>query len=83
MDPPFHRDEAGDEQVYGFIRGDEYVGDIGSRYLNESGEGDESLNTGGRSSGEVDAGASGEREINSSDEGEGDEGEADEVHIYI
>ena len=48
--------------------------------MNQSGEGDESLNTGGRSSGEVDAGASGDGGMDSSDEGEADEGEAGEVH---
>ena len=86
MDPTHGRDEYQEDTMHGFIRGDEFVGDVTNQYLNQSGEGDESLNTGGRSSGEVVAGASGEGGIDGSDEGEDDEGKADgsgEVHIYI
>ena len=86
MDPTHGRDEYNEDMMHGFIRGDGFAGDVTNEYLNQSGEGDESLNTGGRSSGEVDAGASGERGISSSDEREAGEGEADhsgEVHIYI
>ena len=77
MDPTHGRDEYHEDTMHGFIHGDKFVGDVANQYLNESGEGDESLNTGGRSSGEVDAGASGEGGIDGSDEGEDDEGEAD------
>ena len=80
MDPTHGRDEYNEDMMQGFIRGDEFVGDVTNEYLNRSGEGDESLNTGGRSSGEVDAGASGDGGMDSSDEGEADEGEAGEVH---
>ena len=91
MDPPFRRDEYNEDMIHGVIRGEFIGGDVAKEFLNESGEGDESLNTGGRSSGEVDAGASGEGGISGSDGGEDDEGEADEgeadgfgeVHIYI
>lgn len=83
MDPTHGRDEYNEDMMQGFIRGDEFVGDVTNQYLNQSGEGDESLNTGGRSSGEVDAGASGEGGMDNSDEGEDDEGEAGEVHMYI
>ena len=88
MDPTHGRDEYNEDTMHGFIRGDEFVGDIDvtHQYLNDSGDGDESLNTGGRSSSEVHAGASGEGGHIGSDEGESDEGEADgsgEVHIYI
>ena len=80
MDPTDGRDEYHEDMMHGFIHGDEFVGDVTNQYLNQSGEGDESLNTGGRSSGEVDAGASGDVGMDSSDEGEDDEGEAGEVH---
>jgi len=80
MDPTHGRDEYEEDMMHGFIRGDEFVGDVTNQYLNQSGEGDESLNTGGRSSGEVDAGASGDVGMDSSHEGEDDEGEAGEVH---
>ena len=80
MDPTHGRDEYNEDMMQGFIRGDGFVGDVTNEYLNQSGEGDESLNTGGRSSGEVDAGASGDGGMDSSDEGEADEGEAGEVH---
>ena len=75
--------------MHGVIRGDDIlVGDVDvtNQFLNESGEGYESLNTQGRSSGEVDAHASGEGGIGGSNEEEADEGEAGrsgEVHIYI
>ena len=80
MDPTHGRDEYEEDMMHGFIRWDEFVGDVTNQYLNQSGEGDESLNTGGRSSGEVDAGASGDVGMDSSHEGEDDEGEAGEVH---
>jgi hypothetical protein len=80
MDPTQGRDKYEEDMMHGFIRGDEFVGDVTNQYLNQSGEGDESLNTGGRSSGEVDVGASGDGGMDSSDEGEDDEGEAGEVH---
>ena len=80
MDPTHGRDEYEEDMMHGFIRGDEFVGDVTNQYLNQSGEGDESLNTGGRSSGEVDVGASGDVGMDSSHEGEDDEGEAGEVH---
>jgi hypothetical protein len=80
MDLPFHRDEYNENMIHGVIRGEFIGGDVAKELLNESGEGDESLNTGGRSSGEVDAGASGDGGMDSSDEGEDDEGEAGEVH---
>ena len=81
MDPTHGRDEYQEDMMQGFIRGDEFVGDVTNQYLNQSREGDESLNVGGRSSGEVDASASGEGGIDGSDEGEADG--SDEVHIYI
>ena len=81
MDPT-RRDEYNEDTMQDFIRGDDDI-DFTNQCLNQSGEGDESLNTGGRSSGEVDAGASGEGRMDSSDEGENDEGEASEVHMYI
>ena len=80
MDPTHGRDEYNEDTMHGLIRGDGFAGDVTNEYLNQSGEGDESLNTGGRSSGEVDAGASGDGGMDSSDEGEDDEGEAGEVH---
>ena len=83
MDPTDGRDEYHEDMMQGFIRGDEFGGDVTNQYLNQSDEGDESLNTGGRSSGEVDVSASGEGGMDSSDEGEDNEGEAGEVHIYI
>ena len=86
MDPTHGRDEYQEDMMHGFIRGDEFiVGDVANQFLNESGEGDESLSR-GRSSGEVEADASGEGGLSGSDEEEADEGEADgsgEVHIYI
>ena len=88
MDPTYGRDEYREDEMLGLIRGDDFLGDIDvtRQYLNNSGEGDESLNTGGRSSSEVHADASGEGDyIMTSDEGEADEGEVDgsrEVHIY-
>ncbi|KAE8801353.1 hypothetical protein D1007_23050 [Hordeum vulgare] len=61
--------------MHGVIRGDDIlVGDVDvtNQFLNESGEGDESLNTQGRSSGEVDAHASGKGGIGGSNEEEAD-----------
>ena len=78
MDPT-RRDEYNKDTMQDMIRGDDDI-DFTNQYLNQSGEGDESLNTGGRSSGEVDGGASGDGGTDSSDEGEDNEGEAGEVH---
>jgi len=77
------------------IRGEEGIGgDVTEQFLNESGEGDESLNR-GDGSGEVEADAWGEGKLGGFDEREADEGDADgsgetlkitnsgEVHIYI
>ncbi len=65
---PHGRDENQEDIIAGMIRGEEAVGDVTAEFLNNSGEGDESLNR-GDGSGEVEAEAY---------EGEGDEGEADE-----
>ena len=72
------------------IRGEEViVGDVTEQFLNNSGEGDESLNR-GVGSGEVEADGWGEGELGDCDEGEaGGSGEtlkianSDEVLIYI
>ena len=93
---PHGRYENQEDIIAGMIRGEEViVDDVTEQFLNDSGEGDESLNRGGRSSGEVEADASGEGGLSGSDKGEADEGEAggsggtlkiansDEVHIYI
>jgi len=80
---PHGRDENQEDIIAGMIRGEEAVGDVTAEFLNNSGEGDESLNR-GDGSGEVEADGWGEGELGGSDEGEADEGEADgEVHIYI
>jgi hypothetical protein len=90
---PHGRDENQEDIIAGMIRGEEAVGDVTTEFLNNSGEGDESLNR-GDGSGEVEADGWGEGELGGSDEGEADEGEADgsggtniansgEVHIYI
>ena len=79
---PHGRDEHQEDTIDSMIRGEEVVpeGDVTAQYLNNSGEGDESL---GRRDG------CGEGEADGSDAGEADasdEGEADgsgEVHIYI
>ena len=78
MDPT-RRDEYNEDMMQDMIRGDDDI-DVTNQYLNQSGEGDESLNTGGRSFDEVDGGASGDGGTDSSDEGEDNEGEAGEVH---
>ena len=90
------RDENQENILEGMISGEE-VGDVTSQFLNNSGEGDETLNR-RDGSGEVEADGCGEREAGGSDEGEAggsDEGEAGgsggtlnitnsgEVHIYI
>ena len=82
MDPIHDKDEYQEDVMHGVIRGDDIlVGDINvtNQFLNESGEGDESLNTQGRSSGEVDAHTSGEGGIGGSNEEEADR--SLEVHI--
>ena len=82
---PQGRDENQENILENMIRG----GDVSKQFLNDSGEGDESLNRGDGSD------AWGERELGGSKEGEADKGEAggsgetleivnsDEVHIYI
>ena len=82
---PHDRDENQENILEDMIRGD----DVSKQFLNDSGEGDESLNRGDGSDGW------GDIELGSSDEGEADKGEAggsggtlqivnsDEVHIYI
>lgn len=85
MDPTHGRDDYQDDLIQGFIRGDEDVGDVAKQFLNDSGEGDESLSRGGRS-GEVDADASGGSDEGEDDEQEAEEREADgsgEVYIYM
>ena len=84
------RDENQENILEDMIRGED-VGDVTSQFLNNSGEGDESLNR-RDGSGEVEPDGRGEGEVS---EGEADEGEADgsggtlniansgEVHIYI
>ena len=92
---PHGRDENQEDIIAGMIRGEEViVDDVTEQFLNDSGEGDESLNR-GDGSGEVEADGWGEGELGGSDEGEADEGEADgsggtlnignsdEVHLYI
>ena len=71
---PHGRDEHQENILEGFIRGD----DVTKTYLNDSGEGDESLNR-GDGSGEVQGEAWGGREADEgeADEGEGDKGEGD------
>jgi len=74
---PHGRDENQEDIMEGMIRGEEAVGDVTTEFLNNSGEGDESLNR-GDGSGEGEADGWGEGELGGSDEGE-----AGEVHIYI
>ena len=83
---PLGRDDNKEDIMQGMIRGE----DVTKTFLNDSGEGDESLNR-GDGSGEVEA----EAYEGEGDEGEADEGEGDgsggtldiansgEVHIYI
>ena len=67
------RDENQEDIIADMIRGDEViVRDVTEQFLNESGEGDESLNR-GDGSGEVELGGSG---------GTLNIGNSDEVHIY-
>ena len=85
------RDENQENILEDIIRGPEDVGDVTSQFLNNSGEGDESLNR-RDGSGEVEPDGRGEGEVG---EGEADEGEAEgsdgtlnvaksgEVHIHI
>lgn len=71
------RDEHQENILEDIIRGPEDVVDVTSEFLNNSGEGDESLN---RRDG------SGEVEPDGRGEGEADQGEAEgsgEVHIHI
>ena len=92
MDPGLGRDDYQENIMAGFIRGDEViVGDVTKQFLNDSGEGDESLSRGGRCFGEVDTDASGEGGLGGSDDGEDDEQEvkerevdgSGEVYIYM
>ena len=88
------RDEDQENILQDIIRGPEDVGDVTSQFLNNSGEGDESLNR-RDGSGEVEGDGWGEGEAGGFDEGEADEGEAEgsggtlnvansgEVHIHI
>ena len=74
---PHDRDENQENILKDMIRGD----DVSKQFLNDSGEGDESLNRGDGSDawGERELGSSdawGERELGGSDEGEADKGEA-------
>lgn len=76
------RDEHQENILEDIIRGPEDVVDVTSEFLNNSGEGDESLNR-RDGSGEVEPDGRGEGEVG---EGEADEGEAEgsgEVHIHI
>ena len=87
---PLGRDDNQEEVMHGMIRGD----DVTKTWLNDFGEGDESLNRGDSSDawGERELGSSdawGERELGGSDEGEADGSggtleivKSDEVHIY-
>ena len=75
------RDENQEDIIADMIRGEEVVvGDVTSQFLNESGEGDESLNR-GDGSGEGEAGGWGEGELGGSG-GTLNVGNSDEVHIY-
>ena len=75
------RDKDQEDIIADMIRGEEViVGDVTEQFLNESGEGDESLNR-GDSSGEVEAGGWGEGELGGSG-GTLNIGNSDEVHIY-
>ena len=82
------RDENQENILEDMIRGED-VGDVTSQFLNNSGEGDESLNR-RDGSGEVEADGWGEGEVGGFDEGEADGSGGtlnianfDEVHIYI
>ena len=88
------RDEDQENILQDIIRGPEDIVDVTTEFLNNSGEGDESLNR-RDGSGEVEADDWGEGEAGAFDEGEADEGEAEgsggtlnvansgEVHIHI
>ena len=71
------RDENQENILEDIIRGPEDVADVTSKFLNNSGEGDESLNR-RDGSGEVEPDGSGEVEPDGRGEGEVGEGEADE-----
>ena len=82
------RDEDQENILQDIIRGPEDIVDVTTEFLNNSGEGDESLNR-RDGSGEVEPDGRGEGEVS---EGEADEGEAEgsggtlnsgEVHIHI
>ena len=82
------RDENQENILEDIIRGPEDVGDVTSQFLNNSGEGDESLNR-RDGSGEVEADGWGEGEAGGFDEGEADGfggtlniANSGEVHIY-
>ena len=82
------RDKDQENILQDIIRGPEDIVDVTTEFLNNSGEGDESLNR-RDGSGEVEPDGRGEGEVS---EGEADEGEAEgsggplnsgEVHIHI
>ena len=88
------RDEDEENILQDIIRGPEDIVDVTTEFLNNSGEGDESLNR-RDGSGKVKADGWGDGEAGGFDEGEADEGEAEgsggtlnvansgEVHIHI
>ena len=75
------RDENQENILEDIIRGPEDVGDVTSQFLNNSGEGDESLNR-RDGSGEVEADGWGEGEADGSG-GTLNIANSGEVHIYI
>ena len=72
MDPTHGRDEHQEEILNDMIRGRGDDIDVTMQFLNDSGEGDESLIPGGSRSREIEAYASGEGGLDSFDEGEAD-----------
>ena len=83
------RDKNQENILEDIIHGPEDVGDVTSQFLNNSGEGDESLNWRDGSD-EVEADGWGDGEAGGFDEGEADGSggplnvaNSDEVHIYI
>jgi hypothetical protein len=76
MDPAHRKSQDDEYFLQGMIRENVDI-DVTRTFLNDSGEGDESLNQ-GDDSGEVEAWDGGEADEREADKGEGDEGEADE-----
>jgi hypothetical protein len=76
MDPADKKSQDDEYFLQGMIRENVDI-DVTRTFLNDSGEGDESLNR-GDDSGEVEAWDGGEAGEGEADKGEGDEGEADE-----